>query len=89
MSKPDEGPQPELIPAPSTRGFLFGLSAAPALAVVLSGLVVILAFQLIGGMQALVVSAPVYIPLLLSAFIPVGDRKLLEWIPIALSLIHI
>lgn len=88
MSKPDEGPQPELIPAPSTRGFLFGLSAAPALAVVLSGLVVILAFQLIGGMQALVVSAPVYIPLLLSAFIPVGDRKLLEWIPIAMAMIQ-
>lgn len=86
MSKEDE-PQPELIPAPSTRGFLFGLRPVPALAVVLSALVVIAAFQLVGGVEALMVSAPVYIPLLLSAFIPIGDRKLLEWIPIAMAMI--
>ena len=67
----------------STRGFLLGFSALRC-AVVFVAALVLLVGLLVGGGVGLMVSAPLWIGLLTTAFVPVKGKALVEWLPISL-----
>lgn len=77
--------QPEQIPRSSTRGLFFGLGASPALAL-LAGVVLFIVFTLVVGFNKALLGFPLWGSLMVSGLIPVGDRKLVEWLPIGIGL---
>ncbi|EEZ90864.1 hypothetical protein HMPREF0578_1865 [Mobiluncus mulieris 28-1] len=77
--------QPEQIPRSSTRGLLLGLGATPV-AALLAGVVLFIVLTLVFGFNRALWGFPLWGGLMLSGLIPVGDRKLVEWLPIGIGL---
>jgi hypothetical protein len=67
----------------STRGFLLGFSALRCAAVFVAALVLLVGL-LVGGGVGLMISAPLWIGLLTTAFVPVKGKALVEWLPTSL-----
>src|ERR1019366_6151919 len=67
----------------STRGFLLGFSALRCSAVFAAALALLLGLLVAGGV-GLMVSAPLWTALVLTAFVPVKGRVLVEWLPTSL-----
>jgi hypothetical protein len=66
----------------STRGFLLGFSALRCGAIAFAALALLIGLLSSGGV-GLIVSAPLWIVLLTTAFVPIKGQVFVEWLPVA------
>ncbi|MDO4899447.1 SCO6880 family protein [Actinomyces sp.] len=79
----------EIFPRRSSRGVVLGLSG-PALVCVLAGAVIaVFSMPIAGGLRGLVVTAPVWVLLLVLGLVPMGaGGKLVDWMPVGVSYVY-
>ena len=75
---------PERLRRKSGRGVMFGLPLGPAVALLAAGIMVVALLPL-SGPRAVFLTSPIWGFMTLSALLPVADRKLVEWVPVAIS----
>jgi len=79
----DFGPPTVRFARRSTRGFLLGFSALRCTAIGVAALALLTGLLSAGGL-GLVASSPVWLGILVTAFVPLKGQVVVEWLPVVL-----
>lgn len=83
-NQPDFDLSPVRFSRLARRGVLLGLSV-PQLSAIAIAVCAVTSSLYIGGAPALLLTSPLWLPLLFSAGLPVAGRKAIEWVPVGMT----